>query len=162
MARAAHLLLAASALLLAACAASSGAHVPEDPAAESAVRAALLSYYDALSDRDWPRYQEHFWSGATLTSVWTPPGEASPRVVATSVPDFVTKAHLGPGSREIFEERMLSAHVVVEGCLAQAWARYAARFGDPGDLMEWRGIDAFTLLYHDGAWRITSLAYAAE
>jgi hypothetical protein len=34
-----------------------------------------------------------------------------------------------------------------------------ARFGDSTDVATWRGIDAFTLMKHDGRWRIVSLAY---
>ncbi len=133
-----------------------------DPAAESDVRAALESYYDAFSDRDWSRFAGHFWPGATLTTIWMPPGESAERVVATSVPAFVEQAPLGPGSREIFEERMTSARIAVHGDLAQAWARYEARFGDRGEVIEWSGIDAFTLMRHDGEWRITSLAYVSD
>jgi len=130
--------------------------------AHEAVRAALASYYEAFSDRDWPRFAEHFWPGATLTTIWTPPGEAAERVVATTVPEFVARAPLGPGSREIFEERMTSARITVHGGLAYAWAEYEARFGDPGEVTEWSGIDAFTLLRHDGEWKISSLAYVAD
>jgi len=39
------------------------------------------------------------------------------------------------------------------------WARYTARFGDPGSVRTWKGIDAFTLMRHEGRWRIVSLAY---
>ena len=125
------------------------------------VRLALEAYYDAFSDRDWPRFRESFWSGATLTTVWQPPGEDAPRVEAVTVPEFVARAPEGPGSREIFEERMLSADVRTRGDLATAWVRYRARFGDPGEVAEWEGTDVVTLLRHDGAWRIVSLAYAA-
>ncbi len=133
-----------------------------DPAAESAVRAVLVSYYDAFSNRNWDQFAGHFWPGATLTTIWTPPGETVERVVATSIPEFVAQAPFGPGSREIFEERMTSVRITVRGDLAHAWAEYEARFGDPGDVMEWTGTDAFTLLRHGGAWRISSLAYASD
>jgi hypothetical protein len=43
--------------------------------------------------------------------------------------------------------------------IAQVWAAYDARFGDPGDVQEWSGIDAFTLLRFEGRWRISSIAY---
>jgi hypothetical protein len=136
--------------------------LPDDAIAHDSVRATLESYYGAFSDRDWSRFAEHFWPGATLTAIWTPPGESAERVVATSVPAFVEQAPLGPGSREIFEERMTSARIAVHGDLAQAWAGYEARFGDPGEVSEWRGIDAFTLMRHDGEWRISSLAYVSD
>lgn len=129
---------------------------------EAEVRTFLESYYAAFSDRDWDRFADHFWPGATMTTVWTPPGESADRVVATTVPDFVMQAPEGPGSREVFEERMVSAEIDVRGNLAQAWARYTARFGDPPDIVEWQGMDAFTLMRHDGEWRVVSLAYLPE
>jgi hypothetical protein len=118
-------------------------------------------YYEDFSARDWDAFASHFWEGATLTTVWQPPAEPEPRVVITSVEDFVRLAPLGPGSREIFEERMISAEVRTHGDLAHVWARYQARFGDPGDIIEWQGIDAFTLMKQAGRWRIVALAYAA-
>jgi hypothetical protein len=133
-----------------------------DGAAEAEVFQALESYYAALSSRDWPLFEEHFWPGATLTTVWVPQGEDVERVVATTVPSFVAQAPEGPDSREVFEERLMSADITVEGVLAQAWVRYSARFGDPGDISEWEGRDAFTLLRHAGEWKITSLAYAPD
>ncbi len=144
------------------------AQVPALPSADvpdsvrSEVLEFLTGYYDAFSDRDWERFAEHFWTGATITTVWQPPGESGPRVVVTTVPEFVEQAPAGPGSREIFEERMLSAEVRARGNLALVYAKYRARFGDPGDVMEWEGVDAFTLLEHDGEWRIVSLAFAPE
>jgi hypothetical protein len=126
------------------------------------VLAFLESYYDAFSDRDWDRFATHFWPGATITTVWQAPGEPAPRVTVTAVPDFVRQAPEGPGSREIFEERMLAADVTVRGTLAQAFARYQVRFGDPGEIAEWEGIDSFSFLWHDGQWRIVSLSFASE
>lgn len=134
-------------------------------AADSArveVVAELERYYADLSARDWDAFADRFWPGATITTVWQPPGEEAERVVVTSVPEFVERAPEGPGSREIFEERMEDVRVRVRGDLAQAWARYAARFGDPGDVAEWEGTDAFTLMQHDGRWRIVSLAFASD
>ncbi len=129
---------------------------------EDEVRKALEAYYDSFSSRDWDRFQQHFWPGAIVTTIWTPSGEEEERVVATTVPEFVAQAPEGPGSREVFEEKMVSAEITVEGPLAQAWARYEARFGDPGEIFEWSGIDTFSLLKHDGQWRIVSVTYAAD
>ena len=52
---------------------------------EQEVRGVLQSYYDAFSARDWDRFTEHFWPGATLTTVWVPEGEAAERVVLERV-----------------------------------------------------------------------------
>jgi hypothetical protein len=93
--------------------------------------------------------------------VWQPPGEAAPRVVATTVPEFVAQAPQGPGSQPIFEERMGRADVRAHRSLAQAWAEYHARFGRPDSVATWSGIDAFTLMRHEGRWKIVSLAFAS-
>jgi hypothetical protein len=139
-----------------------GAQEPPTGPHQAELRTFLESYYDAFSDRDWARFQDHFWPGATLTTVWAPDPEVGERVVVTTIPDFVAQAPLGPGSRKVFEERMVSARFEIAGGLAQAWVRYDARFGDPGAIMEWSGVDAFNLIRHRGQWRIVSLAYAAD
>ena len=133
-----------------------------DEAVREEILAELRQYYADFSERDWTKFSDHFWSGATLTTVWQLPGENAPRVVTISVPEFVEQAPQGPGSKPVFEEKMTGAKVRVIGNLAQVWATYEARFGDPGNVQEWNGIDAFTLMKHNGRWRITSLAYAAS
>lgn len=144
------------------------AQVPElaaTPPSDS-VRAEILafveSYYEALSERDWKRLESHFWPDATITTVWRPPGEEEPRVVVSTISEFIEQAPAGPGSREIFEERMLAARVDVRGPLGMVFARYTARFGDPGDISEWEGTDLFSLLRHGGEWRIVSLSFQPE
>jgi hypothetical protein len=57
---------------------------------------------------------------------------------------------------------MLDARIRRTGALAQAWVRYQARFGDLGDVREWNGLDAFTLMQHEGRWRIVALAFASD
>jgi hypothetical protein len=164
------------AALLAAAAAFAGCrlvtHQPERrPGATSVLLAAadsaavleeLEGYYRDFSARDWVAFADHFWPEADITTIWQPPGEDSLRVVVTTIPDFVARAPQGPGSRQIFEERMVEARVVTFGPLAQAWVRYHARFGDPGAVAEWGGMDAFTLLRYGGRWRIVELAFAGD
>ena len=119
----------------------------------------LGSYYDAFSDRDWERFQDHFWTNATITTVWPPAEDAPERVLVSTITEFVEQAPLGPGSREIFEERMTAVEISVRGDLATVYAHYIARFGDPGEIMTWEGIDSFQLMRHEGRWRIVSLAF---
>lgn len=129
----------------------------EDPQEE--ILREVRRYYVDFSDRDWNAFAEHFWPGATMTTVWHAPGESGPRVLATTVPRFIEQAPLGPDSKPIFEERMDRAEVRSHGNLAHVWAHYTARFGDSTNVATWRGIDAFTLMKHDGRWKIVALAY---
>lgn len=142
---------------------------PAPPAAEETpdtvrdqVLAVVEQYYDDFSAREWDRFLDHFWPGATLTTPWQPPDDSVVRVIATRVEDFVEQAPLGPGSRAIFEERMDSSRVRGSANLAQVWAWYSARFGDPGIVSEWSGVDAFTLVRHEGRWRIAALVYVSD
>jgi len=126
---------------------------------ETEIKAELEKYYADFSARDWTRFADHFWPGATLTTVWQPPGSTGPVVDAVTVAAFVAKAPEGPDRKPIFEERMTQVELRITKNLAQAWARYEARFGDSTDVATWRGIDAFTLMKHAGRWRITGLGY---
>jgi len=139
---------------------------PPPDAAPDTVRDQVLAlveqYYADLSARDWPRVAGYFWPAASLATPWQPPDEPADRVVIMTIEQFIEQAPLGPGSREIFEERMDSARVRGTESLAQVWAWYSARFGDPGRIETWTGIDAFTLIRHDGRWRITSVAYVND
>lgn len=125
----------------------------------SQVLAELKSYYNDFSDRNWGAFRDHFWPGATITTYWQPVGLPSRTVVTVGIAEFVAKAPEGPGSKPIFEERLQSAEVQAEGNLAQAWAKYSAKFGDSTTVVEWQGIDAITLMRHEGRWRIVSIAY---
>lgn len=136
--------------------------VPVPDSLRTEVLEFITSYYTAFSDRDWQRFESHFWPGGTITTVWQPPGADEPQVVVTTVSDFIEQAPSGPGSREFFEERMLSAEVRARGGLAVVFAKYRARFGDPGNVSEWEGTDSFSLLKYGGEWRIVALTFEAE
>jgi hypothetical protein len=125
------------------------------------VLAVVEQYYADLTAREWDLVRGHFWPGATLTTIWQLAGEPAERVINTTIESFIEQAPLGPGSRAIFSETMTAANVLGNTDLAQVWASYDARFGDPDAVQEWSGVDAFTLLRFDGRWRIASIAYVS-
>jgi hypothetical protein len=137
-------------------------HETVDAATRAEIMDALHRYYSDFSARRWNAFSTHFWPGATITTIWQPRGEGGERVVITTINQFIDLAPQGPDSKAIFDERMTSADVRVQGNLAHVWGRYHAKFGDPGEVAEWSGIDAFTLMKHDGRWKIVALAFAGE
>ncbi|NIM50179.1 MAG: hypothetical protein GTN62_07550 [Gemmatimonadales bacterium] len=153
-------LLSSLLLLGTACTQQPANWLPESRVSE-AVLQELDAYYRDFSARDWEAFASHFWPGANITTASQSPGTDSVSVMAQSVADFIAQAPQGPGSREIFEEWMIEADVKVFHNLAQAWVRYGARFGDPGDIMEWEGIDAFTLMEVGGDWKISALVFTS-
>ncbi|MEJ2004119.1 MAG: nuclear transport factor 2 family protein [Cyclobacteriaceae bacterium] len=122
----------------------------------------LRNYYQTMSDRNWEAYREFFWPDATLTTAWQARGDVKPRVHVTTIDDFIAGTAEGPDSQPIFEEKPISIEIDVRGSLAVAWVSYEARFGSEEHLMEWNGIDVFTLMQHEDEWRIVSLAYSSE
>lgn len=135
---------------------------PEQAAVKSAVKAELEQYYADFSARDWERFSDHFWPGATIATTWVPTGETKKQVMLATIPEFVAKAPEGPGSMPIFAEWMNSVAIRIEGDLATARAEYGAHFGTEDNLMEWEGVDVFALFNCDGRWRISSLSFASE
>lgn len=128
---------------------------------EAGLTERLEAYYSDFSALDWEAYSSHFWPGATISTAWQGPGDERVSAHVQTVDEFVAVAGEGPGSREIFEEWMVSSELKVAGNLAHAWVRYGARFGDPGDVQEWEGIDSFSFLNVEGEWKIASLVFAA-
>lgn len=57
---------------------------------------------------------------------------------------------------------MLSAEMEVRNNLAVVWAPYAAKFGTSENLKKWKGLDLFSLMKHQGEWKIVSLTFEAE
>ena len=140
----------------------SATQVNEASLGQEAVLDAIRSYYDAFSALDSARFVSHFWPDAAITTTWQPAGEDSARVWTQPVERFVASWPDGPGSRAVFAEHLTRAQVQVTGNLAQAWVHYTTQFGDSGDVREWSGIDAFTLMRHGDAWRIVSLVFSAD
>lgn len=137
--------------------------VERDSATREEVRLALREYYNRMSRRDWRAFAAMFWDRATIATAWTPPGERDERVVLQTVEEFVRAAPAGPGRLAVFSEQPVTIDVHAYGDLAQAWVLYRARFGATRDSVEVHyGIDAFHLLKHDGAWRITGLTFVNE
>ena len=122
----------------------------------------ITQYYADMTCSDGkmvPAFETHFWKGATITTVWQPSGHPKAEVLVTSVPDFVSQSPQGACSQPIFEEKTDSSEIKVHNGVAHVWAHYKARFGKPGAIQEWDGIDAFTLLQFENQWKIVSLAF---
>jgi len=129
---------------------------------QSEIHTFLEDYYAAMTSRNWKVYQQFFWPKATITTIWQKPGDNKKDVNITTIEDFVSQTHLGPDSQPIFEENMTDANISVKGNIATAWVNYEARFGSKENLMEWAGKDLFTLMKHEGKWRIVSLAFESD
>ena len=161
------LLVLATVVLLSACNSqqvvtqtSTGDFGKTSPAARDSIRSFLEGYYDTMSARDWDAYRTYFWDEAILSTIWQKPGEDRARIFINTVDEFVAQSAEGPDSKPIFEEKMSGEPFIWIGeNMATAHARYHAKFGTKEELLEWDGIDVFTLMRHGNQWKIISLAY---
>ena len=126
------------------------------------LEAVLKAYYDDMSDRNWTAYRSHFWKNATITTVWQTPNDSVSRVHVITVDEFIAQTPNGPDSKPIFEERMKSMKVDMQGDLAVVWADYEAKFGTEDSLMTWTGTDLFSMLRQNDEWKIVSLTFEAD
>lgn len=122
----------------------------------------LQNYYQTMSDRNWEKYQEFFWKDATLCTIWSSDGEKEAEVDVFTIQEFLNKTAEGPDSQPIFEEKMENYEITIQGNLATAWVKYSAKFGTENSLMEWSGIDLFSLVQYNNEWKIVNLSYASE
>ena len=135
----------------------------QDSSVRADVEAVLRTYYQRFSARDWRAMRASFWSGGTITTRWTPPGERHERVWVQTADEFAKRAPEGPGRMAVFSERMVHAHVTGYGDLAQAWVIYEGRWGRTREEVKTtRGIDAFHLYREGGEWKIVSLTFITE
>jgi hypothetical protein len=128
----------------------------------SGIEKLLNNYYQTMSARNWTQYRDYFWPGATITTAWIQPGDSIETVDVTTIDDFIRETPMGPDSKPVFEEKMTDFRIEVQGDLAQAWVSYEATFGKPDSLMHWQGTDLFTLLRHNGNWKIVSLVFESK
>lgn len=130
---------------------------------EASIVAALETYYDRFSRRDWPAFRESFWPGATIAVRWQPHRNADPVAEVQSIDAFLQTTQDGPDRLAVFDERMVFHEVRQYGDLAQVWATFRATFALPGAKPATHfGVDAFHLLKDRGEWRIVSMAFTQE
>jgi hypothetical protein len=141
---------------------SAGRTAAPDPA-DSAIVAALETYYDRFSRRAWSELRTSFWPGALITTRWQAPGAGAPAVELIPLDTFLARTGDGPDRLAIFDERMVRHEIRRYGDLASVWATFRATFGMPGEspATHW-GIDAFHLMRDGDTWRIVSLAFTGE
>lgn len=123
------------------------------------VRAVLTAYYDDFASGDWARVAKHFWPDATLVTIRSPGLGATPAVVVTRIDDYVHR-HLGDGARSApLRIALESSRIETFGSVASAITHYRAVDPSGSEAQSWRGADLFSLVRHEGEWRIASLVF---
>ena len=130
--------------------------------AKDEVIAELDHYYTDLSKRDWSAVEGHFFPEAIITTVHEAQGDTPKRVDPVSVKEFIAALKQGPASKPHFEERLIDYKVDIDGGMARVWAKVHTQFGETGNLQEWTGTDAFSLMAQDKRYLIMSLTFPAR
>jgi len=139
---------------------SSSQTVPSENATSDSIHNFLKEYYDVMSSRQWLEYRNFFWDNATLTTAWQPSGASAPRVAIITIDDFISQTSQGPDSKPIFEEKMTDVpDIQITNNIAVAKAAYEVNFGTKDSLLNWKGLDVFTLMRYNRKWKIVSVVY---
>jgi hypothetical protein len=133
-------------------------------AADAPLVALLEGYYADFGARNWTAFAGHFWPGATIATIRKPLGAPRETVVVTSIDEYVLNAGGAGVDQTPITIKLTARDVRVDGFLAQVLARFDANVQTPaqGELHNWHGLDAFTLMKHDGEWRIAALVIGSS
>ncbi len=123
------------------------------------VRSLLDSYYRDYAAGDGAALAEHFWPDATLTTIRSRAFGENSSVVVMRVHDYV-RQHMGAGVRATpLRIEIEPPRIDRIGAVASAVTCYHAVDPSGHEAQSWRGADLFSLVRHDGRWRIASLVF---
>lgn len=123
------------------------------------VRRLLDDYYRDYASGDGSALAQHFWPDATLATIRSRAlGEGS-SVVVMRVEDYV-RQHMGAGARETpLRIELETPDIQTTGSVASVVAHYRAVDPSGHEAQSWQGADVFSLVRHEGQWRIASLVF---
>ncbi len=118
-----------------------------------------------MTARDWKALAQSFWPRATVSHIRStqPLSAEVGHVETTTIEELIREAATMTDCPASFELESTHLTVATYGDLGDAWATYRIRCGLTRDSVTTHyGIDAFHLLLHGGAWRITDLTFTHE
>lgn len=111
----------------------------------------IKTMFDAMRTSDTAMLRSTFDPQMRLMTVYTGKDE-KPQIHTGSADDFV--AFIGKPHEEIYDEKIWSYHVQVDGLLATAWTKYTFYLGDK---MSHCGVNAFQLFNAADGWKIIQI-----
>jgi hypothetical protein len=126
---------------------------------ETQVGELLQRYYDDFATGDWTRLRQHFWPDATLVTIRSPGLGAPPSVVVLSIGDYIVRHGNGGSRGSKLRIELDTRRIESVGSIASAITHYRAIDSSGQEEQSWRGADLFSLVRHEGQWRIASLVF---
>ncbi|MEM1323372.1 MAG: nuclear transport factor 2 family protein [Bacteroidota bacterium] len=118
---------------------------------EAAVIKVIQQLFDGMRASDSSSVRAVFESGATLTSIFVNP-KGEPQRRPGGIDAFVTS--IGTPHDEVYDEKIWSYDVQIDGRMAVAWTEYTFYLGEK---MSHCGVNAFTLFKGTEGWKITDI-----
>jgi hypothetical protein len=119
---------------------------------EQLIKETIMRLFDAMRTSDSLKAQSAFHPKATMKTVISTTNGAS-QIHYTDVKQFVTQ--IAKPRKEVYDERILSYDIRIDGNLATAWCDYAFYIGDR---FSHSGVDAFQLVKAPKSWQILDIA----
>ncbi len=121
--------------------------VDQEPSDTVAVLAPIQALFDGMRQADSTLMRSAFHADATLRTTQARPG-ADPSISETPIAAFLASI---AGAGVYLDEQLTSTQVRIDGPLATAWTAYRFYVGEE---FSHCGVNAFTLVHTDGAWKI--------
>jgi hypothetical protein len=127
----------------------------------------LERFYRDFAHGDWNAMQERFWPGASVIAIRTREQRGDKQggdkqVVNEPIESCIERLRANVARAKPLEIALIEHRIVPTGSIAQASIQYSA-VDKSGDAPQgWSGTDAFTLVRHEGQWRIASLAFGSS
>ena len=129
------------------------------PIQDPDVRALLDQYYLDYAAGNGAALAGHFWPDATLATIRSRAFGEGSSVVVMRVDDYV-RQHMGDGARATpLRIALEPPRIETIGSVAIAVTHYRAVDPSGHEAQSWQGADLFSLVRHDGSWRIASLVF---
>ncbi len=118
---------------------------------EQAIIASIQTMFDGMRESDSTKIKSIVFGDASLKTVYVD-RSGKPQIREGSMKDFitgVTKPH-----EEIYDEKIWSYEIEIDGLLATAWTEYTFYLGEK---MSHCGVNAFQLFKSDDGWKVIGI-----
>jgi hypothetical protein len=122
----------------------------------------LERFYRDFAHGDWSSMGERFWPGASVIAIRRREQDGEKQVVTESIEACIERLRAQVSRTKPLEITFDEYRIEPTGAIAQASIKYSA-IDTSGDAPQsWSGTDAFTLVRHEGEWRIASLVFGSS
>lgn len=122
----------------------------------------LERFYRDFAHGDWNAMGARFWPGASVIAIRRREQDTEKHVVSEPIEACLERMRAQVARTKPLEIAFVEYRIEPAGGIAQASIHYSAIDASGDAPQTWSGTDAFTLVRHEGEWRIASLVFGSN